>query len=1107
MAESQRIAGESPARVRRWMGAAIYAIFFVSGATSLIYQVVWGRQFGLVFGITTYAIATVLAAFFAGLALGSFIAGRFIDRTRYHPLAVYGVMCGIVGVYVLLLPGMLRIVEAAYPSVYEGIGESFALFTLFRFLASFVLLLIPTTLMGATLPVMSKLMVDREDVLGLSVGRLYAINTFGAVAGTMAAGFVLIPTAGVFTSTLVAALGDLSLAAVSLLLSRHPVFAPSRELAAVAPAADAGPAPLTRADRIILALSFMSGVTLLALEVVWMRSLVLVLGSTTYAFSTMLTAVLIGLALGAAVFAPFADPARNRGAIVAMLFFTAGLCAALGPAVINALPFVFLRLFDWTFGVWWLLIGTQFVVCFMVVFVPTFLSGASFPILVRMYSRGVSQVGRTVADVYAIDTFGGIVGSLLGGFVLVKWLGLQPSLTAVSLVLMGVGGCLAMALAKPWGRSLRIGVAAAMAAATIALVFAHPRFDTKLLFGGWGPYAGGYFVSRAAGSTVDTTDRYMQRLLYHREGVTASVDVLESGWGQRILSINAKPVATTYLYDMRALKMLGHLPVLLHPEPRDVLIIGLGAGVSGGIIASYPAVENVTIVELCAEVPGAAAKFADWNYQVLDNPKVKIVIHDGANYVKAVRRQYDVISADPIHPFVSGAGTLYSREHWERSKERLREGGILAQWLPLYQLSPRDFATILRTFLEVFPNATMWYSGIDTVIVGSKGPFAINADQLAEHMSAPEVLRDLLSMGVHEPADVLSWYVAGPDEIAQMAQGAPLNTVDRPLIEFSAPKAVARYGVSATMPFLLSALEQTPTHEVVQRLSELTRRPLDGAASQNVATARETWRWVMRSQMSYSYGYMGQYHDALLRAYQLRPHDRFVRRALADAQWSFGDVRWSEGYLREALELFRAAFENDPDSASALTAAIGVSLQLGDLLGAESLLARASPAQQEVFQVLVAAGQLALARNDYTQAEQAFRRAADRGQESPTMHAGLGLAALRRGDQRAAYTHFDRAIAIATSPADTIYDILTLCSGHGFSSAARPYAESLASLVTRAIAADPGSPGLYDYRALAYSILGRDAEAERDWATARSLRDWWQEPAPLLPLPEDRGWE
>ncbi len=1091
MTRSDALQQQDKARRSTW-AVLIFLLFFLSGLTSLIYEVIWVRKFGLVFGVTTYAVSTVLAAFFAGLAIGSYVAGRLIDRTRLHPLVVYGVMEGMIGGYAMLLPMLLHLLEASYPGVYSRMGESFTLFTLFRFIISFTVLVIPTTLMGATLPVLSKLLVDREEVLGLNVGRLYAVNTFGAVMGTFTAGFLLIPVLGVLKTNYVAAAGNIILLFVALLISRSPELAP---LARVANEAAEKPQalPLTRSDRIILGLAFTSGLAILALEVVWTRSLILILGSTTYAFSTMLVAVLVGIALGSALFAPLADRTRNRGAVVAGLMFFGGLFAVLGPSIINRLPFIFLGLSDWAGGSWELIIAGQFIVCFMLVFVPTFLSGASFPILIRMYSRGKDSVGRTVADIYAINTFGGILGSLLGGFVLVKLLGLQPSLTTAALFLMVLGGPLAIALAKPWPRALRTSLAGLMIALVVVLGFIHPRFDKKLLFGGWGPFAGGYYVSRMGGTTIDVTDRHMQRLVYHKEGVGASVDVLETGWGDRIISINAQPVATTYLYDMRALKMLGHLPVLLHPNPKDVLLIGMGAGVSSGIIASYPMVQDVTVVELSEEVPGGTRQFAEWNFNALDNPKLKWVINDGANFVKATTKQYDIISSDPIHPFISGNGILYSYEHWKICKDRLREGGVLAQWLPLYQLSPTDFATIIGTFTDAFPNATMWFCGIDTVLIGVKGEFKVDTERMATHMSDPTMMADLLSMGVHEPGDILGWYVAGPEEMRAMGLGAPRNHTEAPVLEFTAPKSVTLTGIASTIPALLTAVEQISPFEYHQQLNAISVRPLTAQTLLTAATQRLANRWLMREQLLISYDYADQSLNATQRALGLRPNDQFIRNAVGDAQYSVGNNKLTDGFPEEAFTLFRDSYLNDRANLMSLTAAVEAAMQMGDLMLAEQTMGLASEKQEKFFQYLVFEGLLAMKRMEFSTARQCFEEALAREQESPTLHVSLGYLDLREGNRETAHAHFERALAIATNVTDVLYDIVDTCATGGFTGDARGYAQQLAATMTAAIANDPGLPYLYANRALAYSVLGEEKLAARDMDTRSSLLGWWEE--------------
>jgi spermidine synthase len=1075
---------------RRW-APLVYVLFFLSGLTSLIYEVIWTREFGLVFGVTTYAVSTVLAAFFTGLAIGSYTAGRLIDRTRAHPLFIYGAMEGAIGVYALVLPFLLKLVEASYPGVYAQVGENFTLFTLFRFVASFAVLVIPTTLMGATLPVLSKLMVDQESELGLNVGRLYSVNTFGAVAGTFLAGFVLIATFGVPRTILLAAGGNFVLALCATLMSQTAAFRASPVTVAAREMAAPERRPLSTSDRLMLVLAFTSGLSILALEVVWTKSLVLILGSTTYAFATMLTAVLVGIAAGSAVFAGSADLTRNRGALVATLLFLGGLCAVLGPAVINRLPFVFLRLWDWTHGVFGLLVMSQFAVCFLLVFIPTFLSGASFPILVRMHSRGLEKVGSTVADVYAINTLGGIFGSLLGGFVLVRFFGMDTSLTIAALILMAVGGPVAMLLARPWRPPVRTTAAGAMGVVVLVLVFVHPQFDTKLLFGGWGPFAGGN-LSSSFGSTVDVTDRYMQGLVYHREGVSAAVDVVDSGYGGRLISINAQPVATTYLYDMRALKMLGHLPVLLHPHPKHALLIGMGAGVSSGIIGSYPEVEDVTVVELNEEVPDGTRHFADWNFHVIDNPKVKRIINDGANYVKATRKKYDIISSDPIHPFILGNGTLYSVDHWKICKQRLEEGGVIAQWIPMYQLSPTDWATIIRSFTSVFPNSTIWYCGIDVVLIGhNSDKVRIDLDAMARHMSDPVMAKDLLSMGAGSVGDILGWLVGGPEQLAEMGAEARLNTVDRPVLEYTAPKALVQSGVSATMPALLAALQAVPPERVRAELSALCTRPPTPTELYDAVLGRQAQQWVMRGQLLSDAGFSAHYVRAIEHGQALRSHDRFLSEALADAELSAADGARNDDDLQGAYHLYRAAMQHDPTSTRALVQAAWAAADLGSLDEGERILATASPEQRKAFMYQTLSGVFALDRMDYEAAREHFTAASKLNQEAPELHVGEGVLDLQDGRREKAYAEFARARKVDTSALDALSLIVTHCVAHNLRADARPYAEDLVAVATGMLRVEPSTPLYYDRRAQAYEVLGDQDLAARDRETAASLRGWW----------------
>jgi Flp pilus assembly protein TadD len=425
---------------------------------------------------------------------------------------------------------------------------------------------------------------------------------------------------------------------------------------------------------------------------------------------------------------------------------------------------------------------------------------------------------------------------------------------------------------------------------------------------------------------------------------------------------------------------------------------------------------------------------------------------------------------------------------------------MIAQYLPLYHLSAGDLATIVRTFLDVFPEATMWFCGIDTVLIGSKGPLNVDLDRMAERMADPAVLPALLDMGVAKPGDVLGWYVAGPQQLREMGGDAQRNVADFPILEFSAPKAIALPGVAATMPAVLTAFDALSSHDLRNQLNDLATRPLDSQALYDAANARRAGRWLARGQLVYSYNYVDRYLEAVSQARALRPGDRFIQRSLADAQYSVGEQQMNDGYPRDAFSYYYDSYLNDGTSAAAVVRAVEAALDVGDSSLADQTLKLASPEHEDVFGVLVCKGLVSLRFADYDLARTALEQAAALDQESPTMHVCLGYLDLRDGRRDSANVHFERALRVSTNPVETAYDIVDRCAGGGFTSDARPYAERLVALASGAIAADPGRDYLYGYRSLAYSTLGEDQLAARDLATKRSLSGWWQGESLLDPV-------
>jgi tetratricopeptide (TPR) repeat protein len=366
-------------------------------------------------------------------------------------------------------------------------------------------------------------------------------------------------------------------------------------------------------------------------------------------------------------------------------------------------------------------------------------------------------------------------------------------------------------------------------------------------------------------------------------------------------------------------------------------------------------------------------------------------------------------------------------------------------------------------------------------------------------------------MGVHAPGDVLGWYVGGPEQMREMGMNATRNTTDLPIIEFSAPKAVALSGVSATMPAVLTAFDRVSPYDLRTQLDGLCAQSIDAQTLYDAANARRVGRWLARGQLLYSYNYPDQYLRSVQQAYSLRPNDRFVRRTLADAQFSVAEQHVNDGYPRDAYPLYCDSYLNDSTSAMALVSAVKAAIQAGEKTLADQALKLVVEEHEAVFDVLVYRGYIELEFANYAEARAALERAAALDQESPTMHVCLGSLDLRDGSRESAHGHFDRALEISTTALHTAYDIVDMCHEGGFVTDALPYAKLLVRLATRAIAGDPAEPYLYGYRALGYSVLGENRLAARDMAAKRSLLDWWQaepeieqpETIPLMPKPID----
>ncbi len=785
----------TPPRSRVWR--LLLALFTVSGASGLVYEIVWMRRLALVFGSTTLAVSTVLAAFMAGLALGSVRFGRFADR---HPqgtltLRLYGRLEIAIGALALAIPLLLRAAAAVYLRLQPLLEESPFLFFAIQFLLVAAVLVVPTTLMGGTLPLLARFAVLSIGEVGGRVGALYAANTVGAAGGVALATYLLLPQLGLTASERLAAAANVAVGITALLLSRAArVVDPPAPETAEPPAAPAG---LPRTARVLLWGTALSGFSAMVYEVAWSRTLAMSLGSSVYAFGMMLLLFLVGLSAGSALFARTRASRRPAGAFAAA---QAGIAVAglSGVFLAGQLPAVFVALFPIARTSFPLLQLVQLVVTAVLVLPASVLFGMAFPAAITATTDSLARVGSGVGRVALWNTAGTVGGAFLGGFVLVPRLGLREAMLAATAA--SAAAALATVAAGPIpGR--RIIAAAAGLAGVLALLT--PAWPRAALASGVGFFAGNYATVgdwRAATERMD--------LLFYKDGVstTLSVDEVE---GQRFYRSNGKTDASTSPSDMAVQVLIGQLGMLLHPDPKDVFVLGLGTGVSAAAVARHP-VRSIDVVDIEPAGVAAAGFFELENRKVLEDPRVRYIAADGRNALLAWRKSYDVIISDPSDIWVAGVGNLFTKEFYETARSRLKPGGVMVQWWHTHALEPEHMKLIVATFRSVFPHTSYWRPNLgDVILVGSPDPVPWDFQRLrAKFRDVPGLAEDLRGIGVWSPASLFGAFALAGEDLERFLAGVgERHSDDRPVIEFFAPRAL----YSDTTPVNDSMIESAQT--------------------------------------------------------------------------------------------------------------------------------------------------------------------------------------------------------------------------------------------------------------------------------------------------------
>ncbi|HEX7284376.1 MAG TPA: fused MFS/spermidine synthase [Vicinamibacterales bacterium] len=846
-------------------------LFAVSGAAALIYEVVWTRLLTLYLGHGLAAASAVLAAFMGGLAAGAGAAGRIAARVSpAGALRLYAALEIAIGVLALLMPFALIAVQPLLAASYAD-GDGGPTFAFLRLAISVLLLCVPAACMGATFPIASRWMVRRASTAAQDAGALYAANTLGAAAGAILAGFGLIPALGLSGTTFVGITLNVIAAVGAYAIARRMQEASPEALAT--PVSSPTPAiPAPQRSRVWLAAVALgiSGFASLTLQVVWTRLLVQILGPTTYAFSIVVAIFIIGIAGGAAIASRLAGRVNAGLGLASALL----LSAALALAAASAVDWSLLTIADivsrpnYEFGD---VLQREILLVTGLLLPMTLAFGAAFPFALAVASGREESVTENIGLIYAINTIGAILGSLLSGFFLIPRLGLHGSIRTVAALLVTAAVAILITNAKTNRRRLGFALAAGVA---IAIAMA-PEWDRSLLSSGAYKYA-----PAMRGSNLQTA-LTAGELLSYREGSTATVAVRRLT-GTTSLAIDGK-VDASNAGDMLTQRLLAHMPLLLHPNPKRAAILGLGSGVTLGSALTHP-LDEATVLEISPEVVEASKYFEAENHAALADPRTRVIVGDGRTHLMLGRQSYDVIVSEPSNPWMAGIASLFTHQFFEGARARLAPGGVLCQWAHTYDISTSDLRSIVATFLSVFPNGTLWLVGdADVLLLGSTEPLDARIAGIAAAMQRPRVATDLANVGVTRPFALTSLFVAQGEALKAWANGAPIQTDDKSQLEFSGPRSI--FGVN-----------RDDNAALLRELAAASPKPAAVSAALAAATPAD---WRDRGLMFLKSDANRPAYADLRKALEANPDDPTALDALARAAANLNQIQDAQAFIAQ----------------------------------------------------------------------------------------------------------------------------------------------------------------------------------------------------------------
>lgn len=759
----------------RTVPAIAGGMLLLSGAAALIFQVLWIKQLSIVTGVDIYAVSTGVSAFFIGMAAGSLVIGRLIDRSR-RPLRLYALFEALVAVLGLAVTVCLSRIAPLFVSL-EQVTPLAAWGLLIGLVAT------PAFLMGGTLPVVVSSLASAPGGVGVKGGRLYAANTLGAIVGCLAVPFALIPALGV-TGTAFAAAG-FAIAAAMLALSLKSFSHAS------------SPQPLSATDPkhgsiLALVLYAIAGAVALGYEVVWSQAVVQFISTRSFAFSIVLATYLLGLAGGSFLLSRRADRTIDPWGLFGLLISAAGLLALaeialLGPWLISLQSLAETWVVEGTGSLFAGMCARFLVASLTIVFGPTLLLGAAFPVVLRL-AVDTRHAGRDTGRVLAFNTLGGILGTLVTGFVLVPALGIVTSLGILASIAAAIG---IVAAYEGSGRNRFKALVLTAGAAIVVLTVATPKDHLADLLN----------RTRGEGTIVS-----------YDEGLGATVAVIEQGKSdRRFKRLYIQGVSNTgdAMPSLRYMRLQALLPLIIQNEqPKSALVIGLGTGITAGSLLAYPGLERRVVAELLPAVVEASAHFKG-NFNAAKDSRLEVRLRDGRRELLASDERYDLITLEPPPPSAAGVVNLYSSDFYRLARERLTANGSVAQWLPIATQNDEDTRSLVRSFLDVFPHVTLWTTELhEMLLIGSLAPQSLDADKIARRFDDPVLAAALAEIGVRGAADLLATWMMDRAGLEHYAGNALAVTDDHPRIEYGT--WVRSDEIQRTLPALIAERTELP---------------------------------------------------------------------------------------------------------------------------------------------------------------------------------------------------------------------------------------------------------------------------------------------------------